>query len=223
MRLCGEHLRLRCITLEQRRQIVLTSTDIEPGRLSMKHRVFSSIARRALCSASGSSCVTAGDPPLQHLRRAQAVELFRSNFLSGSHNGVSINVSDLDDMMRETRARPSLLLNGYGLLGTVLGSVSRVAPASCSATLSAIVNDVAEQSLNDSIRAMAMDGSTDAHSDIRETLKYHRDLRSSMGPSPSDAAAPSAPDGSQFSAMAEGARTVVSQALINAVKVADVV
>lgn len=189
----------------------------------MKHRVFSSIARRGLCSASGgSSCVTAGDHPLQHLRRAQAVELFRSNFLSGSHNGVSINVSDLDDMMRETRARPSLLLNGYGLLGTVLGRVSRVAPASCSATLSAIVNDVAEQSLNDSIRAMAMDGSTDAHSDIRETLKYHRDLRSSMGPSPSDAAPPSAPDGS-FSAMGETARTVVSQALVNAVKVADVV
>ena len=175
------------------------------------------------------------NPAEAHLRRAQAVELLRSNYLASSRSPMTMTITDLDDMVAETGARPSLLLNGYGLFGSLLGQAARVAPAAMAEALTAVVNDVAEQSLNDSIREMSTDvptsssggsSSSSSSDDVRETLKYHRDLRMSMQqPTRGDSATSEAAavTATEFSPPHEAARAMASQALVSAVKLADVV
>ena len=133
--------------------------------------------RRVCTSASASA---------HHIRRAQAVEVLRSEFLLASRAGMTMQVQDLDDVVRESRIRPSALLPVYGLVGSALGSLALAIPQSYSSALTKVVHDVAEQSLNDSIRDLA--SVADCGDDVRETLKYHRDLRSSVAEPSSNAA-----------------------------------
>jgi len=128
-----------------------------------------------------------------------------------------MQVQDLDDVVRESRSRPSALLPVYGLVGSALGSLALAIPQSYSSALTKVVHDVAEQSLNDSIRDLA--SVADCGDDVRETLKYHRDLRSSIAEPSSHAAGLPPPD--SFSSQLEAAKAVFTTALTNAVKVAD--
>lgn len=171
---------------------------------------------RAFCSVH--------DPSV-HLRRAQAVELMRASYLSAAKSPMTMQIEDLDDMIRETNSRPSLLIFGYGVLGDVLGKVSSISPKACSAILTSIVNEVAEQSLNDSIREMQSSPTSNMSEDVRETLKYHRDFRGSMS-ADSAISATAHGDGSNspysFNVQAEAAKGVITRALVNAVKISDV-
>lgn len=157
-----------------------------------------------------------------HLRRAQAVELLRCEFLRASQARKTTAVDDLDDLVRETKCRPSLLIEIYGLAGAVMGRVALVAPQTCSDVLANVVHDVAEQSFNDSIRDMGSDSSVQ---DVREALKYHRDFRSSMTARNDDGSSGSTSSGPSSSATIdarlEAARAVLTTGLVNAVKIAD--
>ena len=137
-----------------------------------------------------------------------------------------MELQDLDDLMRENRTRPSALLGFYGLLGATLGRAAQVIPVACVATaLTSVVHEVAEQSLNDGIRDLA--GTGDADADVREGLKYHRDLRASYGSSDGAAAAAAAAGegggGGGYSVQLEAARAMLTTSLANAVKVADTI
>jgi len=169
-----------------------------------------------------SSSEAAGDGAAMHLRRAQAVELLRCEFLRASQARVTTQLDDFDDLVRETKCRPSLLLEAYGLAGAVMGRVALVAPQACSEILANVVHDVAEQSFNDSIRDMS---SGSAVQDVREALKYHRDFRSSMTARSDNDSSGSTSSGPCSSAAIdprlEAARTVLTTGLVNAVKIAD--
>ena len=150
------------------------------------------------------------------MRRAQAVELLRSEYLRASGSATTMSLDDLDDMVRFTNSRPSVLIDVFGLAGLALGHMSKVSPQICSSLLTGIVHDVAEQSLNDSIREMT---ATPSNEDVRETLKYHRDFRSSSSSSFSTTTT-SVPNDSTDPRL-EGAKTVVTTALVGAVKLSD--
>jgi demethoxyubiquinone hydroxylase (CLK1/Coq7/Cat5 family) len=129
-----------------------------------------------------------------------------------------MSLDDLDDMVRETNSRPSFLLTAFGVAGFALGNVAKVSPQICSSLLTGIVHDVAEQSLNDSIREMT---ATPSNEDVRETLKYHRDFRSSSSSSSFSTTATTSVPNDSSDPRVEGVKTVVTTALVGAVKLAD--
>lgn len=111
------------------------------------------------------------------LRNAQASEVFRSAFLDGVRAQNRISSEDIDDMMASNRARPSLILPVYQIVGLSLGAVARFSPQECRQVIEKAVHSATVQQFNDSIRNIQVDGDeTTAAIDSKETLKYHRDL-----------------------------------------------
>ena len=129
--------------------------------------------------SSSSSSTLASLAPL--IRNAQCAEIFRSSYFSSLNQEdrhISISVTDLDQLLMDSRTRPSLLLPVLECSGKVLGTLSNVIPASIARKIDESVNEGVVQCLNDSIRdEIAMKSETDdGNADLRETLKFHRDL-----------------------------------------------
>lgn len=116
------------------------------------------------------SCSSQGD---KYIRRAQSAEAFRSAYSSASKNSVSISVADIDDLVKENYVRPSPLINAFQLGGLALGSLARVMPSSCTNIVTSIVDEAARTSLNNGLR----EGGDGMQGDIKDTLKYHRDMK----------------------------------------------
>jgi len=108
-----------------------------------------------------------------HIRIAQASEVFRTAYASSSASNISLSVSDIDDLVKEKCVRPSLLIQKYKLCGMGLGILSRVLPSSCSNELSKVVDETVRTHLNNAIR----EGGESLDDDIKQTLKYHRSVK----------------------------------------------
>ena len=118
------------------------------------------------------------------IRSAHSTEIFRSRFYKYSQSDIIISARDLDEIIIQEKVRPSIFLELYGALGTGLGIISRISPKPCSTLLTKIVDDAVSQQLNDSIRELSSAEVID-NCDIKETLKYHRDLKSTNDSEPS--------------------------------------
>jgi len=195
----------------------------------MRHHVLRRVSHRGL-----STGVSAGVGA--HIRRAQAVEVFRAEFFRHAPKGsvgdglsVSVSASDLDDLVVATRVRPSLFVGPFEAAGKVLGFASSLAPSSCASLIGQVVDDVAKQSFNDSIRELQQQ--PNVSEDVKETLKYHRDLRSSSSSSSSsssdDAPAAAAASSSASTAAGEnvqvGMQAMATQGLLKIFRITDVV
>jgi demethoxyubiquinone hydroxylase (CLK1/Coq7/Cat5 family) len=91
---------------------------------------------------------------------------------------MSITPSDLDDIVITERVRPSLLIGAFQGLGRGLGLIARFSPKPCTDFVTKIVDEAASQQFNDAIRDIQ--GIADStNDDVKETLKYHRDLKAS--------------------------------------------
>lgn len=115
----------------------------------------------------------------EKLRNAQASEIFRSNYYQSKNSDSFIPVNDLDQLIVQERVRPSILLDIYAITGHGLGLISRFSPKTCQNMLTSIIDESTTQQFNDSIRSMQLHEVINY--DIKETLKYHRDLNSNGG------------------------------------------
>jgi len=115
----------------------------------------------------------------EKLRNAQASEIFRSNYYQSKNSDSFIPVNDLDQLIVQERVRPSILLDIYAITGHGLGLISRFSPKTCETMLTSIIDESTTQQFNDSIRSMQ--SHEVINNDIKETLKYHRDLNSNGG------------------------------------------
>jgi len=115
----------------------------------------------------------------EKLRNAQASEIFRSNYYQSKNSDSFIPINDLDQLIVQERVRPSILLDIYAITGHGLGLISRFSPKTCENMLTSIIDESTTQQFNDSIRSMQ--SHEVINNDIKETLKYHRDLNSNGG------------------------------------------
>ena len=110
-----------------------------------------------------------------YIRNAHCTEIFRSTFYKASRAVITITPGDLDDIIVSEKVRPSILLGCFEALGTGLGTVARFSPNQLTGALTKMVDDAASQQFNDSIREISALG-PDLNDDVKETIKYHRDL-----------------------------------------------
>lgn len=148
------------------------------------------------------------------LRNAQASEIFRSAFFDGVRAENRVSSQDIDDMMASHRARPSLILPIYQVMGSTLGTVARFAPPEYKQVLQNAVQSATVQQFNDSIRFIQTEGHGDV--DTKETLKYHRDIETD--PSQSSSEQESANPSSDPFQNISGAKLTVSTALYHFLK-----
>jgi hypothetical protein len=143
----------------------------------------SSISTRVICKAirsqacahlSTSSSLESGR---QQLRNAQSAELFRSGFYMVKDQSTVIPVEDLDQLIKTGNVRPSIFVGAYEVAGKSLGMLSRFAPPVVAEMIAEAVDEATVQQFNDSVRKMQLDGIDNI--DLKETLKFHRDLRGS--------------------------------------------
>lgn len=116
-----------------------------------------------------------GNESDSYVRNAQAAEIFRSSFYSSRNQESLIPLEDLDQLVMRDKVRPSIFVTALELSGVGLGLVSRFAPKALSQGISEAVDDAAVQQFNDSIRDMQLNNIDNM--DVKETLKYHRELR----------------------------------------------
>ncbi len=127
----------------------------------------------------------------KHIRRAQAVEVFRASYcqysnVGGNSDTVSVSVADIDDILIDSKVRPSALLGAFSVAGGLLGVASALSPIKqCTQLMNKIVDEATETVLNDSVRDISITiedggnsgGNANAYGDIKDTLKFHRDVR----------------------------------------------
>jgi len=125
-----------------------------------------------------------------HIRKAQAAEIFRNSFSKYALSDVRISLSDIDELVRERFVRPSVLLNFYGFIGSTSGMAarlaSRVAGPAAMAEIEKIVDEATLLQFNDSMREIQSFPEKYSDEEIKETLKFHRDLRLSTDQGKSD-------------------------------------
>jgi demethoxyubiquinone hydroxylase (CLK1/Coq7/Cat5 family) len=117
-----------------------------------------------------------------HIRKAQSIEMFRSKFFHTIGSDVTISSTDIDDLVKENYVRPSILIFGIETLGSVTGTIYRYSPYPIKQYMISGVNRAVSDQFNGSLRDLQDDESKELpdnlyslKSDIRETLKYHRD------------------------------------------------
>lgn len=110
----------------------------------------------------------------QYIRNAQAAEIFRSSFYKLKNSDSAIPTEDLDQLVVMEKSRPSALIGLTEFTGSCLGLVSRYIPAPVGTIVQQAVDEATIQQFNDSIRSM-QENQVD-NVDIKETLKFHRDL-----------------------------------------------
>jgi demethoxyubiquinone hydroxylase (CLK1/Coq7/Cat5 family) len=114
----------------------------------------------------------------ESIRSAQAVETFRSAYYKSAKTPATLSMTDITQILLAERVRPSLFINLFEVLGHASGSIARIAPIrDAESLLTAAIDNAATQQLNDSIRRLS---SLDGAEDVRETLKFHRDIRVQM-------------------------------------------
>mmetsp|Transcript_20167 Transcript_20167/g.20268 ORF Transcript_20167/g.20268 Transcript_20167/m.20268 type:complete len:159 (+) Transcript_20167:266-742(+) len=114
---------------------------------------------------------------ISHIRRAQAAEYFRSTYAKSANSTVQISESDLNELVSSRFLRPSVLIDFWGVLGTAVGTASRFAPQPINKTIEKIVDDAVQQQFNDSIRDMHQLNNDVIDIDVKETIKFHRELK----------------------------------------------
>ncbi len=129
------------------------------------------LGQRSLSVSAGSKS--------SHLRTAHTAELFRSSFYDFQGSCTSVSVSDLDEMVKDENIRPSLLMYGFSTAGKGLGLITKMLPKTYSELITNVVDDATIQHFNDSIGAIQLDENDKC--DIKETLKFHRDINSGGG------------------------------------------
>lgn len=113
-----------------------------------------------------------------HVRNAHAAELFRQSYYMSKKGGqTSITVEDLDQLVISENSRPSVLLPLVEISGKALALATHFVPPFCKDILDYAVDEATIQQFNDSIRDMQQDGVDNV--DVKETLKFHRDVRNS--------------------------------------------
>lgn len=105
------------------------------------------------------------------LRSSQAAESFRESFAKSAGAAAVITSSDLDYHVVETKSRPSVFIDVFTGLGFALGTASRVMPNVASKLLLSSVDEACRRSINDDLRDVG-----DADMEVKDTLKYHRDI-----------------------------------------------
>lgn len=124
-----------------------------------------------------------------YLRQAQSIELFRSKFCQTIGSDVSISVGDIDDLVKTNNVRPSSLIAGVELLGLATGIAYKLTPSPVKSYIVKGVNDAVAYQLNNSIRDLQDDDHNKSSStatasaaenylraDVKDTLKFHRDI-----------------------------------------------
>jgi type IV secretory pathway TrbF-like protein len=71
------------------------------------------------------------------------------------------------------------LLGAFQGLGVGLGLAARISPKPISELVTRIIDDAASQQFNDAIRDIQKIDPVLVNEDVKETLKYHRDLKAS--------------------------------------------
>lgn len=136
----------------------------------MKTQIRRPVAIRSLSTSNdNNTCLSS------YIRSAHCTEIFRSTYYKASRAVITITPGDLDDIIVSEKVRPSILLGCFETLGTGLGTAARFAPTQFTTALTKIVDDAASQQFNDSIREISSIGS-ETNDDVKETIKYHRDL-----------------------------------------------
>ena len=124
------------------------------------------------------------------LRQAQSIELFRSQFYRTSNSDVTISVNDIDDLIKHSQVRPSLLITPFECLGATIGTVYRFSPTPIKTYIANGVNLAVSNQFNNNIRELQDDdqdeeytpntittsSASDFSNEVKETLKYHRDV-----------------------------------------------
>ncbi len=137
-------------------------------------KAFSARSLNRVAQTASLSCAASKESN-QYVRNAQAAEIFRSSFYASKNRENSIPLEDLDQLVMRDNVRPSIFVNALELTGLGLGLVSRFAPEAISKGIAEAVEDAAVQQFNDNIRDMQLQNIDDI--DVKETLKYHRELR----------------------------------------------
>lgn len=110
------------------------------------------------------------------IRSAHCTEIFRAEFYKARKSDVTISPRDLDEIIVDFKVRPSILVGFMELAGSGLGTLARITPQPCGSIITKVIEDAASQQFNDSIRDLAAADEHHANDDVKETLKYHRDL-----------------------------------------------
>ena len=138
------------------------------------------------------------------LRRAHASEVFRSSFYEAKRSDVTVSCLDFDQLIVSERVRPSLLTTLFEISGKGLGLACRLIPSSaCSELITESIDDATINHFNDIIRDIKAIENEEVESeenststagdrrerkreryesleDMKETIKYHRNIRSSV-------------------------------------------
>ena len=139
-----------------------------------------SVIRRSFSSSQASKAF---------LRQAQSIELFRSQFYRTSNSDVTISVNDIDDLIKHSQVRPSLLITPFECLGATIGTVYRFSPTPIKTYIANGLNLAVSNQFNNNIRDLQDDtqdtehafnsispSASDFSNEVKETLKYHRDV-----------------------------------------------
>ena len=133
--------------------------------------MFQSVTKRRLCSTVKT-----------HLRQAQSIELFRSKFCPTIGSNASISVGDIDDLVKANNVRPSSLMAGVEILGVATGLAYKLTPSPVKSYIVKGVNDAVNYQFNNSIRELQVEDSSNSaaeghlKADVKDTLKFHRDV-----------------------------------------------
>lgn len=115
------------------------------------------------------------------IRSTQAAESLREAFARSSGASTVVTSTDIDYYVGSLKARPSVAVDLFSGIGFALGTASRVLlplPV-CHKALVHSVDEACRRSINDDLRDLSEGGSSedaDLYSEVRETLKYHRDI-----------------------------------------------
>ena len=120
------------------------------------------------------------------LRSTQAAESLREAFARSSGAKTVVTSTDLDAVVGNLKTRPSALVDVYSGLGFFLGTSSRLltplpfVPGAWRKALVHSVDEAVRRSINDDLRDMneseEVAPTNEASQEVKETLKYHRDI-----------------------------------------------
>lgn len=106
----------------------------------------------------------------KHIRKAHAAEIFRSAF-SRSQGANSLSTNDLDDLVKQYKVRPSLMVGAAETVGSLVGASCRYMPSSLANFVTSAVDEAVQISFNDSLREVTVEDE-----EVKEAFKFHRDL-----------------------------------------------